>query len=377
MNYRCTACATEYPEDALIWRCAGCGGTLDLDIAPMDIGKIDRAEPGVWRYAAALPAIAARRRVRLGEVMTPLVPAPRLSRGLLLKVDYLFPSGSYKDRGSSVMVSKLRALGATSIMDDSSGNAGASIAAYAAAAGMDCAIYAPAATSPGKLAQIASYGATLVRVDGDRAAVADAIKSAAEAGERFYASHIYQPLFIAGCATVGFEIWEQLGYRAPAAIIASVGYGSQVLGLARAFASLRAGGAIERMPRLFAAQTAAFPALARAFDAGADRVEAAHDGTTVAEGIACRMPARGPAMLAAIRESGGGAIAVGEEAIASALRELAGGGYFVEPTAAVSLAAYRALVADGTLGESERAIAILSGSGLKASALTAELIAGA
>ena len=102
----------------------------------------------------------------------------------------------------------------------------------------------------------------------------------------------------------GFEIWEQLGYRAPAAIVASVGYGSQLLGLARAFASLRAGGAIDRLPRLFAAQTAAFPALTRAFDAGTDNVDAAQDGTTVAEGIACRLPARGPAMLAAIRESG-------------------------------------------------------------------------
>lgn len=376
MSYRCTACGTEYAEDALIWRCGECGSTLDIDIVPMDMGKIDRAEPGVWRYAAALPAVDPRQRVRLGEVMTPLVPAPRLSRGLLLKVDYLFPSGSYKDRGSSLMVSKLRSLGVDSIMDDSSGNAGASIAAYAAAAGMDCAIYAPSATSPGKLAQIASYGAELVRVDGDRAAVADAITSEAASGERFYASHIYQPLFIAGCATAGFEIWEQLGYRAPAAIVASVGYGSQLLGLARAFASLRAGGAIDRTPRLFAAQAAAFPALTRAFDAGADALEAAQDGTTVAEGIACRLPARGPAMLAAIRESGGGAVAVSEEAIAAALRELAGCGYFVEPTAAVAHAAYRALVARGTITESERAVVILSGSGLKASALAAGLIAG-
>lgn len=374
MNYRCTSCAEEYPENALIWRCEACAGTLDLEIAPFDMGKIQRAEPGVWRYAAALPKVALPQRVRLGEVMTPLVPAARLSRGLLLKVDFLFPSGSYKDRGSSVMVSKLRSLGAASIMDDSSGNAGASIAAYAAAAGIECAIYAPAATSPGKLAQIASYGATLVRIDGDRAAVAAAAIEGAR--ERFYASHIYQPLFIAGCATAGFEIWEQLGYRAPDAIVASVGYGSQLLGLARAFAALRAGGAIDRLPRLYAAQTAALPALTRAFAAGADVVDAAQDGTTVAEGIACRMPARGATMLAALRESGGGAVAVSEEAIAAALRELAACGYFVEPTAAVSLAGYRALVAEGALDERDHTVAILSGSGLKVSALTADLIAG-
>lgn len=312
MNYRCTTCRTEYPGDALVWRCQRCEGVLELGIVPFDAGNIERSEPGVWRYAAALPTVPAAQRVRLGEVMTPLVEAPRIASSLLLVVDFLFPSGSYKDRGSAVMVSKLRSLGATSIMDDSSGNAGASIAAYAAAAGMECAIYAPAATSPGKLAQIASYGATLVRIDGDRANVGRAAVEGAR--QRFYASHIYQPLFIAGCATVGFEIWEQLEYRSPDAIVAAVGFGSQLLGLARAFQSLRAGGGIPRMPRLFAAQTAAFPALTRAFDAGNDAVAPVQEVTTVAEGIACRMPARGPALLAALRESGGGSVAVREEA---------------------------------------------------------------
>jgi threonine synthase len=302
------------------------------------------------------------------------VQAPQLGEGLLLKVDYLFPSGSYKDRGSAVMVSKLAARGVKAIMDDSSGNAGASIAAYAAAASIPCTIYAPAETSPGKLAQIETHGARLVRVDGDRAAAVAA--AAQEAAERiFYASHIHQPLFIAGCSTLGFEIWEQCGFAAPDAVFVAVGYGSQLLGLHRAFTSLLAAGVIERMPRLYAVQTAAFPALARAFAADADDVTAAADGTTVAEGIACRQPARGPAMLRTLRESGGAALTVTDDEIAFALRALAGAGYFVEPTGAVSYAGYTKAFGE-LVTPDERAVVVLSGSGLKAAPLVRALVGG-
>ena len=375
MEYVCDDCGARHPGDASVWRCERCGGTVDLPVVPLSADRIDHGEPALWRYAAALPEVPAGQRIVLGEVMTPLVRASRAPGEPLLKVDYVFPSGSYKDRGSAVMVSRLRMLGATEVFDDSSGNAGASIAAYAAAGGMRCSIMAPAATSPAKLAQIEAHGARLMRIDGDRSAVAESAKEMA--GRMTYASHIHEPLFIAGCATAGYEVWEQLVHRAPDSVIVAVGYGSQLLGMQRAFASLLAGGAIARLPRLYAVQSAAFPALQNAWMAGATVVEAAAKGTTVAEGIACRLPARGESMLAALRTSGGGATVVSDVEIAAALSALANMGYFVEPTGAVSYAGYLRLRAEGAVRDGERNVIVLSGSGLKAGPTVAELIASA
>src|SRR5262249_13650808 len=146
----------------------------------------------------------------------------------------------------------------------------------------------------------------------------------------FYASHNRQPLFLAGVATLGFEIWEQLGHRAPAAVIVPAGYGSLVLGVARAFQALLAGGAVAALPAIHAVQSGAFRALARAFAAGAADVTATGaGGTTLAEGIACREPLRGRAVLEALRASGGSAFTVTEAEIRDALLELARAGFYV------------------------------------------------
>jgi threonine synthase len=372
MTYACDACGATYADDTLIWRCARCGGTIDLPVVPFGADDVDTGEAGVWRYARALPDVPGRDRIALGEVMTPLAPMPVGGAGLRLKVDFLFPSGSYKDRGSTVMLSRLRMLGATDVFDDSSGNAGASIAAYAAAGGLSCSILTPASASPAKLAQIEAYRAQLVKIDGDRAAVAQAAIERAE--QATYASHVYQPLFIAGCATAGFEIWEQLGRRAPDSVTVAVGYGSQLLGLRRAFKGLLISGAIGRLPRLYAAQSASYPALQDAWARGADDVEPIVLGTSVAEGISCRMPARGRALLASLRESGGGAVTVTDAEIGVALRDLASAGYFVEPTAAASYAAYGKLAGSGVLRDGDVHVVVLSGSGLKAGAAVAGLI---
>jgi threonine synthase len=371
LAYRCQDCGRTLSVDEPVWRCV-CGGLLEL-AAPAGFTRelIDRSEPGLWRYGAALPQLAARAPIRLGEVMTPLVDAQFQGNRLHFKLDYLLPTGSYKDRGAATLISQLRALGVREVVDDSSGNAGAAAAAYCAAAGIGCTIYTPAGNSPAKLAQIQAYGATLERVHGDRAAVAQATLERAR--RTFYASHNRQPLYTAGIATLGYEIWEQLGYRAPSDVVVPAGYGSIVLGLARAFEALALSGEIQRRPAIHAVQSEAYPALTDAFRSGAADVAAAGgESATLAEGIACRQPIHGRTLLGALRSSGGSAVTVAEDEIKRALLDLARAGFYVEPTSAAAAAGLRRLA----LGPGP-VVLVLTGSGLKASARIAELIGAA
>lgn len=372
-HYQCSRCGTRYPTDTAIWRCEKDGAVLaSLPAVPFTARDVDEGEAGVWRYARALPPLAAGDRVRLGEVMTPMVESARF--GARLKVDYLLPSGSYKDRGTAVMISRLRKLGVQKVIEDSSGNAGSSVAAYAAAAGIDCEIFVPAGNSPDKLAQIAAYGASLNAIDGDRTAVANAALAAAES--RFYASHNWHPDFHAGVSTLGFEIWEQSGVRQPDAVVVPCGHGSLVLGVARAYRALLLGGAVDREPRIFAVQSEAFGSVARALADGAAEPEPMQrSGGTIAEGIATRLPLRGAEVVAALRATGGGALAVSDEEIRSALADLVHAGVYVEPTAAVGIAGLRRLRASGDVAGGDAAVVVLTGNGLKAGRRIAEVLA--
>jgi threonine synthase len=370
VSYLCTRCGAIHSEEATIWRCE-CGGLLELTeptaFAPSDI---EANEPGLWRYAAALPTVPKHERLRLGETMTPLCLNERLQAWL--KLDYLFPTGSYKDRGSAVLVSKLRTLGIREAIEDSSGNAGASIAAYCAAGDIVCSILVSARTSPAKLAQIKAYGAPLLLIDGDRSAVADA---ALEASSRmFYASHNWHPAFVAGVSSLGFELWEQYGYSSPDAIVVPCGHGGLVLGIARAFQALGLAGSVSRVPHIFAVQSSAFPAIADAFARQLTSPRPTQHGTTVAEGIACRLPVRGTEVLQAIRWSDGKAITVTEQEIELALAELLGCGYYVEPTSATALAGLRKLQASGDVDPAGRNVVVLTGSGLKATAAIGDIM---
>jgi threonine synthase len=372
-EYVCSRCGTHYSGDEPIWRCPKDGAVLaGWPAVAFGLPDVDDGEPGLWRYARALPPVPAAERIRLGEVRTPLVESPQL--GAALKVDYLLPSGSYKDRGSAVFISRLKHLGVREILEDSSGNAGSSIAAYSAAGGIDADVYVPAANSPDKLAQIKAYGATLRAIEGDRAAVARAALAASET--RFYASHNWHPDFHAGVSSLGFEIWEQCGHVAPDAVVVPAGHGSLVLGLHRAFRSLILGGAVRQVPKLFAVQAEAFSSLARAWEAGRDEPQPVQEpGGTMAEGIATRLPLRGSEVLAAVRDTAGAAVAVSEEAIRRALARLIRLGFYVEPTAAVGVAGLEELRArGGVLSQNAMVVVVLTGNGLKAGRRIADAV---
>lgn len=363
VRYVCAACGAEEPLDTRRWRC-GCGHHFALPAGPgLDPARLPDRPPGLWRYREAIPLPAGVVPVSLGEPATPLVEVELDGGRPHLKLDYLFPTGSYKDRGATVLVSLVRALGVGSVVEDSSGNAASAIAAYCAAAGIACAIYVPASASPGKLRQIAAYGATLHAIPGSREDVS-AAAGAAAAGA-YYASHYWNPFFHEGVKTLAFELWEQLA-GPPDAVVVPCGHGSLVLGAARGFAELAAGSRPARRPRLIAVQAAAVAPLHRMFHQRLAAPPELPPASTTAEGIATRRPLRWREILAAVHDTGGTVLAVSEAEIAGAQGWAAGRGFYVEPTAAVPIAGYRQAVAAGALDRDERVVVVLTGHGLKA-----------
>jgi threonine synthase len=275
---------------------------------------------------------------------------------LRFKIESANPTGSFKDRGAAVLVTAAQAMGARQLVEDSSGNAGAAIAAYAARAGVSATIYVPEGASPGKLAQIVAYGAHVVRVPGTREAVA----AAAHAAPGRYASHCWDPLFFHGTKTIAYELWESLGGRVPDHVITPVGHGTMLLGLWLGFRELVLAGATSCSPRLLAVQSAACaplagPALGRKGGAG----------ETVAEGIRVRQPVRPDEIHRAVAESHGCFLVVEDSEILAARARLAREGFFVEPTAAVAPAAAWRLVDERVFAPSEIVVVPLTGHGLK------------
>ena len=372
-QYLCPACGVSVAADRPLWRC-DCGSHLNLAPGPgLTRGEIDASDKSLWRYRAGL-ALAEPPRVTLGEGMTPLVIRDWDGASIRFKLESQMPTGSFKDRGTAVMLNHLVEVGVGPIHEDSSGNAGASIAAYAAAAGVSCHVFVPASAPRPKLVQIAATGAAVSAIPGTRQAVTEAALAAA--GTSFYASHNWQPFFIEGTKTLAYELWEQFGFAVPDNIVVPTGYGSNILGLDRGFDELRRRGEISRVPRLFAVQAANCAALAAAWQAGGDTYVPIDPRPTMADGIATLKPVRVAEVLGALRRSNGGVIVVPEDEIGPALKRLARLGLYVEPTTATVGAALSQLIADGTIRPNETTTAILTGHGLKASEKIAEIIAG-
>ncbi len=348
------------------WRCEACGSPLELDLPPADAATlIDRTSSGVWRYRGWLPTADV---VTLGEPVTGLVEL-RGRPGVFAKLEGSLPTGSFKDRGVAVTVGWLVRRGVRELIVDSSGNAGASFAAYAARAGIRARVFVPADASPAKLVQVRAHGASIVTVPGPRSAAGDAARAALDdAGpDVAYASHLWQPAFLTGTATFAYEIVEALG-RAPDTVIAPLGGGTLLLGASLGFRRLLEAGVIERVPRLVGVQSAACAPLAGAFRAGAEDAEPVEAGSTIAEGIRIARPPRSREILAAIRASGGTIVEVDDDAIRTSLRTLLAEGIFAEPTSA---AAHAGLTLAGDLGGTT--VVALTGHGLKASGAIADL----
>jgi len=358
----CSKCDKSYMNSEPVWRCT-CGGLLDIDFTPdFSDGWVDGSRAGLWRYRSAIPIENDRNIVSFGEGNTPLMPFDIADRDVYLKLDHLLPSGSFKDRGATALVSKIKELAIDKIVEDSSGNAGASIAEYSAKAGIDCSIYVPASTSEAKTLQIRASGASLVLVPGSREDTAQAVL--AEAKHRYYASHSWNPWFFQGVKTVAYEICEHLGWKSPDSVVLPVGNGTLVLGAIIGFQELFSAGIIAKIPRIIAVQTASCCPLASAFKSGSGRPETVVTQVTVAEGIAVAEPVRGKQILDAVRKSDGQILTVSEQEITSSWNEMAELGLYVEPTSAVAWAGVKQY--SKVVSENEVIVSIITGHGLKA-----------
>ncbi|WP_144799766.1 threonine synthase [Halorubrum depositum] len=380
------------------WRCE-CGAPLNFADPPIPDGsppdRVD-ARDGLWAFAEFLavgddPAD----RVTLGEGMTPLVDADgpgaaavdRDERGAdaspwnaEFKLEYVFPTGSFKDRGATTTLTRARELGVGRVVEDSSGNAGAAIATYAARAGIDAAVYVPADVKESKLRAIRRAGAEPVRIEGSRADVTDACVAAlgadgaegsggGEEGGRseaaaWYASHAWNPAFFEGTATVAYEIAAQRGWEAPDAVVTPLGHGTLFLGAYRGFRRLERAGWTDSVPRLFGAQAAGVAPIVRELH-GPDAADPDGRVNDAADGIQIAEPVRRAEILDALAETDGDALAVTESAAERELDRLHRAGFYTEPTCAVAPAALRALRERGVLAPDDDVVVPLTGSGLK------------
>jgi threonine synthase len=358
----CADCQQTYPLKTHHWHCQ-CGGVFELKDGPAFVkDKIQRKEPSLWRYRAMLPLDQDEHIVSLGEGFTPLIETDVYGLKIHCKVEFLSPTGSFKDRGTAALISVLNGLGVRTVADDSSGNAGASLAAYAARAGMACEIYVPANASPPKRAQIAIYGARLIEVEGPRREAALAAQEAVTRGV-YYASHYYNPFTLQGLKTIAYEIWEQLGGRGPDNLVLPTGHGTLLLGAYQGFIDLLEASLIDRLPRLFAVQALGCAPLYEAYRRGADEVSPVEEDETLAESIRIPHPVRGRQILAAIRQTGGAVLAADDERIEQAHRELAQRGFYVELTSAAPVAALNEL--HHTTTADQVTVVPLTGSGFK------------
>lgn len=363
---QCTNCRKPYPEKGAAYKCPHCGGIYDYtQPLSFDPGRVEPSLPGIWRYRHSFGLPDEIEPVSLGEGATPLVWAEAFGSRTAFKCEFQNPSGSFKDRGSALIAGFLRSRGVAAALEDSSGNAGASFAAYAARAGIRARIFVPDSASGPKKRQIEAYGAEIVRIMGPRSNASQAVLRALESESSqvpltAYASHAYLPFNLGGYATLAYELIEQLG-GTPGSLVLPVGQGGLLLGVVRGFQALQSAGVIRLIPKMIGVQARACAPLWALYSFGQAGMSWVAEAQTLAEGIRVKQPLRGDAVLKAISDQGGMLVAVDEEEILPGREQLGLRGLYVEPTSAVVWGALAQLSG----GLPEPVVVVLTGSGLK------------
>ncbi len=357
---RCRVCREPFPLDLFPHRCPSCGGLYGfLDGLEYDPEKVQSDLPGIWAFRSTFSLPGGAPLVTLGEGGTPLVEAEFFGEQVWFKLESLNPSGSFKDRGSAVLTSWLVGGNIQTAVEDSSGNAGASFAAYASRTGIHSKVFIPASASGPKRAQIESYGSEVIPIPGPRSEAARAVLEEVENGA-VYASHAYLPQGTAGIATIAYELVEQLG-EPPGIILVPVGHGSLLLGIALGFEALLKRGLITKRPRLVGIQAAVYDPLYRAYTAGMTVPDKVPEGETIAEGVAIANPFHGREVLAAVNRSKGGFLHVAEDQIREGKQELDRRGIYAETTSGLVWDGLRQLAGKMV----KPVVCIITGHGLK------------
>jgi threonine synthase len=338
----------------------------------VDRDDLRQAAPGFWRYLPLLPIDDPAAIVSLGEVETPLIPLSTLAaragaRSVLVKDEGRLPTGSFKARGLVMAVTMARRFAIRRVAIPTNGNAGAALAAYAARAGMECFVFCPSDTPEVNVREIAAQGAKVWRIDG---LINDCGRIVGEGRETmgwFDMSTLKEPYRIEGKKTMGLELADQLGWELPDVIFYPTGGGTGLIGMWKAFEELgRLGWIGKHRPRMIAVQASGCAPIVKAFEEGVEHAPLWPDAHTVAAGI--RVPAAigDFVILRAVRESGGFAMAVTDEAILAAREEVAlAEGLLLSPEGAATYAAWKEALADGRVSKDERAVLFNCATGLK------------
>lgn len=337
-----------------VYECSRCGKTADIAIRQPKCecgglwklryklpkftdALIDKDEWSMFRYRAFMPLIDDTwKQVTMGEGMTSIV---RFDENLMLKMDYYMPTLSFKDRGAAVLVSHCKSIGVDSVVQDSSGNAGNSVAAYSGRVGIDCEIFVPEGTSPKKIDMIKAHGSKVNVVPGSRDHCADVCREKVDTEGKYYANHVYNPFFYEGTKTYIYEVYEQL-HRIPERIFIPLGNGTLFLGVILGLEHLLESGIINKMPEIIAIQSEACAPFVKASKAGLQEAVELAPKATLAEGIAIGQPMRGHEILEKIDQYNIEMIEIPEEKILPAREILAKKGIYCEHTTAGNYAAY-------------------------------------
>ncbi len=338
MNYVCLCCGKKTPVTTLAPKCE-CGGLFELDYTPprYDAAKIDRSTWSLFRYRAFMAGEGdAWKDVTMGEGMSPVV---EVEPGMFLKVDYMMPTLSFKDRGAAALVAHMKAIGVRKCVQDSSGNAGHAVAAYCARAGIACEIYVPEGTSPKKIAMIEAAGVKAHVVPGSRDHCADVCRARVRDEGVYYANHVVNPYFYEGTKTYIYEALEQLG-RLPEHIIVPLGNGTLYLGVMKALEHLLQSGAIDHCPKVIALQSERCAPLYEAQKAGRDEAAEVDVKPTIAEGIAIGKPLRAKEILAYAKKHDVTFVKAPEATLLAWREKMAKKGFYIEHTTAANFAAW-------------------------------------
>ena len=363
LNYEiiCPRC-NHSSGNSLDLKCLHCGSPLDVKVAfSFDQSKIRSQDCSLWRYADFFPYVNANDVMTLGEGWTPLV---KFKHNLYFKLENLNPTGSFKDRGSTTLISaiheQVKEQGGF-IAEDSSGNAGASIAAYAARAQLKAKIYVPENVSGPKINQIKSYGMPVIKVKGTRNQVAQ--KAQQPEKGKHYIGHIYHPLFRDGIRTLAYEIAEQLNWKLPERVYLPVSAGTLLLGVIKGFKHLANSGIIDRLPTIVACQTKQVSPLYHLIKKL--NYKPPTKITSIADALVSTNPPLLNLMTKEIQEAQGDVEIVDENEILNAFTELAHKGFYVEPSSAVAYAAHQKQLKNKRISETDKTVIVLTGSGLK------------
>lgn len=360
---KCSACGK--PSTSLLsFKCPSCNEPLIVrQTGKFETRQIYKKNYSLWRYVKFFPYVEETGIITLGEGWTPLV---RFSNNTYFKLESLNPTGSFKDRGSTVLISALHKLVKENrgyVSEDSSGNAGASIAAYVARAKLEAQIYVPETVSGPKFKQIQFYGAKVTKVAGSRARVAEEAQRP-EKG-KFYVGHILHPLFRDGIRSLAYEMCEQLDWKAPDRIYLPVSAGTLLLGVLDGFKHLIDSNVLDAMPKIVACQTTQVSPLYHRLKGFAYKPP--EQVTSVADALVSTNPPLLKLMVDQLKKTRGDAVTVEENEISDAFKELARHGFFVEPSSAVAYAAYKKHLNSRETSKKDKTVIVLTGSGLKTS----------